>query len=188
MVYCGEGDSLIQVEEAITEYYLPVIRETQHDRIAAGLAIGVSLMFYGTGATGLPLLQSMIEDSCEYIRMAGVLGLGLAFVGQHHNHTIISKSVCYRSVMSRLLKIIAADVSDNVRRNGVMALGFVFINKPEEFIPTAVLLLQSYNPHIRYATAVIAGLINAGSANKQLVSGMMPLMEEKVSLEGGSDG
>ena len=71
-------------------------------------------------------------------------------------------------------------MSDTVRRNGVLALGFIYVNKTEEFIPTAVLLLKSYNPHIRYAAAMIAGILNAGSANKQLSEGMLPLMEEKV--------
>lgn len=71
-----------------------------------------------------------------------------------------------------------------MRRNGVLALGFIYVNKPEEFIPTAVLLLKSYNPHIRYAAAMIAGLLNAGSANKQLSAGMLPLMEEKVVFDG----
>ena len=99
LVYCGGGDSLYQIEEAITEYYLPMIRETQHDRIAAGLAIGVSLMFYNTGLKGMQLLQDMLSDNNENIRMAGVLGMGLAFIGQHHNHTVISPSESSRSSM-----------------------------------------------------------------------------------------
>ena len=99
LVYCGGGDSLYQIEEAITEYYLPMIRETQHDRIAAGLAIGVSLMFYNTSLKGMQLLQDMLSDNNENIRMAGVLGMGLAFIGQHHNHTVISTSESSRSIM-----------------------------------------------------------------------------------------
>ena len=90
LVFCGEGDSIYQVEDLITEYYLPLIRETQHDRIALGLAIGVALMFYNTGMKGMKLLMSMVEDSKQYVRMAGVLGLGLAFVGNHHNHQVAS--------------------------------------------------------------------------------------------------
>lgn len=99
LVYCGGGDSLFQVEEAITEYYLPMIRETQHDRIAAGLAIGISLMFYNAGLKGMQLLQELLSDNNENIRMAGVLGMGLAFIGQHHNHSIISTLECSRCIM-----------------------------------------------------------------------------------------
>ena len=85
-----------------------------------------------------------------------------------------------RWLISRLLKTIASDVSDVVRRNAVFALGFVYIHHPEEFNETALLLLQSYNPYIRYATAVISGFINAGSANTKLATAMLKLMEEKV--------
>lgn len=90
LVLCGSGDSIYQTEESIVEYYLPMIRETQHDRIAVGLAIGVSLMFYEAGPKGLKLLQSMLQDNHEYVRMAGVLGLGLAYIGDHHNHAVVS--------------------------------------------------------------------------------------------------
>lgn len=79
--------------------------------------------------------------------------------------------------------MIASDVSDNVRRNAVIALGFIYVNKPDDFTPTALLLLQSYNPHIRYASALIAGFINAGSANKQLAESMMKLMDDSVNDE-----
>ena len=89
-MYCGGGDSVLQLEENIMEYYLPMIRETQHDRIAVGLAIGIALMFYDSGDRGMPMLEGMMKDNHQYIRMAGVLGLGLAYVGQHHNHSVIA--------------------------------------------------------------------------------------------------
>ena len=47
-------------------------------------------MFAETGIRGLSLLQEMLDDNHQYIRMAAVLGLGLAFVGQHQNQSVIS--------------------------------------------------------------------------------------------------
>ena len=46
-------------------------------------------------------------------------------------------------VIPSLLRIIAGDVSDCVRRNAVIALGFVFADAPAAFTSTALLLLQS---------------------------------------------
>lgn len=73
------------------------------------------------------------------------------------------------------------DVSDTVRRNAVFALGFVFADAPAAFLPTATLLLQSYHPHIRYATALVSGLINAGSAHPGLSEPLLKLMDDSVS-------
>ena len=52
LIYCGNSDSFDQVEESIREYYIPLIHETQHDRIAVGLSLGISLMFHETGIRG----------------------------------------------------------------------------------------------------------------------------------------
>ena len=59
LIYCGNSDSFDQVEESIREYYIPLIRETQHDRIAVGLSLGIALMFAETGTRGMSLLQEM---------------------------------------------------------------------------------------------------------------------------------
>ena len=83
-------------------------------------------------------------------------------------------------VIPSLLRIIAGDVSDCVRRNAVIALGFVFADAPAAFTSTALLLLQSYNPHIRYATALVSGLIGAGSAEPRLGEALLKLMDDSV--------
>lgn len=59
-------------------------------------------------------------------------------------------------------------------------MGFVYADQPAAFVPTATLLLQSYSPHIRYATALIAGLINAGSALPALTEPLLKLMDDTV--------
>ena len=81
-----------------------------------------------------------------------------------------------------MLQIIALDVSDTVRRNEVFALGFVFADAPTAFLPTAKLLLQSYHSHIRYAAALVSGLINAGSAHPELSEPLLKLMDDSVRI------
>lgn len=80
------------MEEEIRERLLPTLRETQHDRIAVGLAIGLALMFYDSHGHGESLLHEMLADNNTYVRMAGVLGLGLAYVGRHHSHRVIKEN------------------------------------------------------------------------------------------------
>ena len=82
-----------RLEDDIRERFLPALRETQHDRIAAGLALGIALMFYDSHDHGQSLQQEMLQDNKEWVRMSGVLALGLAYVGQHKRHGVISQYV-----------------------------------------------------------------------------------------------
>ena len=61
-----------------------------------------------------------------------------------------------------------------------MALGLLYADAPAAFVPTALLLLQSYNPYIRYAAALISGLINAGTGDAVLAEALMKLMNDNV--------
>lgn len=83
--------------------------------------------------------------------------------------------------------MISSDVSHTVRRNAVIALGLVYADAPDAFVPTA-LLLQSYNPYVRYAAALIAGLINAGRGDAALGEALLKLMEDNVGLVNGGEG
>lgn len=74
--------------------------------------------------------------------------------------------------------MIARDVSDQVRRNAVIALGFLYIDSPSSFLPTVKLLIQSFNPHIRFATALIAGLISPSAAEPRLIDLLMGAMDD----------
>ena len=151
---------------------------TSHDRISVGVAIGIALMFMQTGSLGESILQMLRTHSNAYLRMSGALGTGLAHAVHHTHHAAVATSESGEGSMCSLLEMIASDVSDNVRRNAVIALGFIFIDRPSAFLSTAQLLLQSYNPHIRYAAALIAGLINAGTANAQLSDLLLKTMDD----------
>lgn len=80
-----------QCEELITEQLVPLLQDNQHDRIAAGVAIGIALLFTGTEARGQTLLHDLLSSSHVYARMAGVLGTGLAFAGRHQNYGAVGE-------------------------------------------------------------------------------------------------
>lgn len=146
----------------------PLVQETKHDKIAFGVSLGIALSLYGTRTEGLNVALSLLGDHNAYCRMAGALGLGLAFCG-YSSHTV---------TIQRLLSVISGDVSDFVQRAAVYALGFVFVNSPNEMLPFARLLLASHSAHVRYSTALISGIICAGSGSHELLSLMMPLLDE----------
>lgn len=78
-------------------------------------------------------------------------------------------------------------MSHTVRRNAVIALGLVYADAPEAFVPTALLLLQSYNPYVRYAAALIGGLINAGRGDAALGEALLKLMDDNVEQRRGDE-
>ncbi|PRQ24138.1 hypothetical protein RchiOBHm_Chr6g0269101 [Rosa chinensis] len=89
--------------------------------------------------------------------------LGLAYKGTSNN-----------KVIQQLLHFAVSDVSDDVRRTDVLALGFVMYSEPET--PDIVSMLSvSYNPHVRYGAALAVGISCAGTGLSEAISLLEPL-------------
>ena len=58
----------------------------------------------------------------------------------------------------RLLHVAVSDVSNDVRRAAVTCLGFVLSSSPEQCPRVVSLLAESYNPHVRYGSAMAVGV------------------------------
>jgi 26S proteasome regulatory subunit N2 len=54
-------------------------------------------------------------------------------------------------------------VNDDVRRAAVMALGLVLLRTPKQVPRVVQLLSESYNPHVRYGSAMALGISCAGT-------------------------
>merc|ERR1719428_1435195 len=93
--------------------------------------------------------------------------IAMAYCGTSHNAAI-----------RKLLHVSVSDVSDDVRRAAVIALGFVMCNSQEQLPGVVKLLAESYNPHVRYAAAMALGIACAGSANKEAHDMLQPLMSD----------
>lgn len=70
------------------------------------------------------------------------------------------------SAVKKLLHIAVSDVSNDVRRNAVTALGFVMCNEPQQVPRIVSLLSESYNTHVRYGACLAVGIACAGSGMK----------------------
>jgi 26S proteasome regulatory subunit N2 len=64
-----------------------------------------------------------------------------------------------------LLRVAVSDVSDDVRRASVIAIGFVLCRNPEKVPRVVQLLSESYNPHVRYGASMALGISCAGTGN-----------------------
>ncbi len=102
-----------------------------------------------------PLITQLLADKDPILRYGATYTIGMAYVGTANNTAI-----------KRLLHIAVSDVSDDVRRGAVTALGFVLCNAPEQLPRIVSLLSESFNPHVRYGACLAVGIACAGTGLK----------------------
>eukprot|EP00761_Pharyngomonas_kirbyi_P003393 gb/GECH01003397.1/.p1 GENE.gb/GECH01003397.1/~~gb/GECH01003397.1/.p1 ORF type:complete len:957 (+),score=273.86 gb/GECH01003397.1/:1-2871(+) len=157
-------------EEPIEEM-IAYAHETQHEKIIRGLAMGIALTMYGREDQAETLIEQLAGDKDPILRYGGMFTTGLAYCGTSSN-----------SAIRRLLHIAVSDVSDDVRRAAVLNLGFVLINRPEQCPRLVSLLAESYNPHVRYGTALSLGISCAGTGMKEALDLLLPLTKDRVDF------
>lgn len=85
------------------------------------MALGIALTVYGREEEADELIKNMTLDQDPIIRYGGMYALALAYSGTANNKAI-----------RQLLHFAVSDVSDDVRRTAVLALGFVMYSNPEQ--------------------------------------------------------
>uniref|UniRef100_A0A7S1L5P0 26S proteasome regulatory subunit RPN2 C-terminal domain-containing protein n=1 Tax=Alexandrium catenella TaxID=2925 RepID=A0A7S1L5P0_ALECA len=153
-------------EKAIGEL-LAYAHDTQHEKIIRACALALAMMMFRREEEAETLIQQMLLDKDAILRYGACFCIGLAYVGTSQNRAI-----------RRLLHISVSDVSDDVRRAAVIALGFVMCNVPDQLPGVVKLLSESYNPHVRYGAAIALGIACAGSAQLEAHNLLQPLMSD----------
>lgn len=150
---------------------LTYAHETQHEKIIRGLALGIALTVYGREEEADTLIEQMTRDQDPILRYGGMYALALAYRGTANNKAI-----------RQLLHFAVSDVSDDVRRTAVLALGFVLYSDPEQTPRIVSLLSESYNPHVRYGAALAVGISCAGTGLSEAISLLEPLTSDVVDF------
>jgi 26S proteasome regulatory subunit N2 len=135
------------------------------------LSLGIALTVYGREEEADTLIEQMTRDQDPILRYGGMYALALAYRGTANNKAI-----------HQLLHFAVSDVSDDVRRTAVLALGFVLYNEPEQTPRIVSLLSESYNPHVRYGAALAVGISCAGSGLSEAISLLEPLTSDVVDF------
>ncbi|KAG7893815.1 hypothetical protein KL908_002869 [Ogataea polymorpha] len=165
LVMLGSGN------EAAIHDMLAYAQETQHETIIRGLSIGIALLCYGKETTAEPVIEKLIEHQDSILRYGGCFTLALAYCGTADNNAI-----------RRLLHIAVSDSSDNVRRAAVMALGFILLRDYTTVPKIVELLSESYNPHVRYGTAMALGISCAGRGLQAAIDVLEPLTKDATDF------
>ncbi|XP_042396129.1 26S proteasome non-ATPase regulatory subunit 1 homolog A-like [Zingiber officinale] len=150
---------------------LAYAHDTQHEKIIRGLSLGIALTVYGREEGADALIEQMTRDQDPILRYGGMYALALAYRGTANNKAI-----------HQLLHFAVSDVSDDVRRTAVLALGFVLYSEPEQTPRIVSLLSESYNPHVRYGAALAVGISCAGTGLSEAISLLEPLTSDVVDF------
>ncbi|CAK7212343.1 proteasome regulatory particle base subunit [Sporothrix curviconia] len=145
--------------------------DTSHEKIIRGCALGMALIMYGRqeGADGM--IEALLNDPDPTLRYGGILTVALAYCGTGSNKAI-----------RKLLHTAVSDTSDDVRRIAVMSVGFILFRKPGSVPRMVELLSESYNPHVRYGSAMALGISCAGTGLDEAIDLLEPMMKDPTDF------
>lgn len=146
-------------------------RETSHEKIIRGLAIGIALSFYGREEEAEATINELLSDKDPILRYGGIYTIGMAYCGTANN-----------AAVRKLLQIAVSDVSDDVRRAAVINLGFLLFKTPKQCPRLVSLLAESYNPHVRYGVAMAIGISCAGTGMLEAIDILETLVNDSVDF------
>ncbi|KAF8647902.1 hypothetical protein AX16_006434 [Volvariella volvacea WC 439] len=150
---------------------LQYARETQHEKIIRGLAIGVAFIYYGRQEEADATVKTLLEEKDPILRYGGVYTLALAYAGTSNNDAV-----------RQLLHIAVSDTSDDVRRAAVTSLAFLLFKNPRQVPRIVQLLSESYNPHVRCGATLALGIACAGTGLQDAVEILEPMTKDSVDF------
>jgi len=191
-------------KDVVVQEMLQYARETQHEKIIRGLAVGLALIMYQREESAETLIDQLASDKDPILRAGAMHMIAMAYAGTANNTAI-----------RRLLHVAVSDVNDDVRRAAVTAIGyasdpsaaqrptpgrspnckrehtpglgwvarsFVLFRRPEQCPPMVQLLAESYNPHVRYGATLAIGIACAGTGMQAAVDLLEPMTEDPVDF------
>jgi 26S proteasome regulatory subunit N2 len=153
------------------EIMITYAHETTHEKIVRGVAIGMALIMYGRQEGADVLIEGLLNDPDPTLRYGGIMTVALAYAGTGSNKAI-----------RKLLHTAVSDVNDDVRRIAVMSLGFILFRKPGSVPRMVELLSESYNPHVRYGSAMALGISCAGTGLDEAIDLLEPMMKDPTDF------
>merc|ERR1712226_1491841 len=144
--------------------------ETQHEKIIRGIAVGLALIMYGRLEEADNLIEALCNEQDSILRRAGMYTIAMAYCGSGSNKAI-----------RKLLHVAVSDVNDDVRRAAVTSLGFLLFKTPDKCPGLVSLLSESYNPGVRYGSAMALGIACAGTGSKEAIALIEPMTNDPVN-------
>mmetsp|Transcript_12734 Transcript_12734/g.21325 ORF Transcript_12734/g.21325 Transcript_12734/m.21325 type:complete len:821 (-) Transcript_12734:281-2743(-) len=178
----GEGAALAigllmlgQSDSALAQNVLPdlfnYLHDTAHEKIIRALSLSIAMMVYGKEESADVIIEQLSRDRDPIVRYGAMYAIAMAYCGTADNNSI-----------RKLLHVAVSDVSDDVRRAAVSCIGFLVFRSPESVPKLVSLLAESFNPHVRYGACIAIGIACAGSAFKDAIDLLTPMLEDSIDF------
>ena len=162
-----EREDLVQIVNELKDY----ARDTKHEKIIRGIAMGIALINFGQEDNADAVIEELRGDRDPILRYGAQYALALAYCGTGSNKAI-----------RILLHAAVSDVSDDVRMAAVIGLAFVLYKTPKRVPQLVKLLLESFNPHVRYSSCMAVGIVMAGSGDAESIALLEPMLEDMTDF------
>lgn len=162
-----DADEMAEVVAELKNY----ARETQHEKIIRGIAMGLALVNYGQEENADAVIDEMRADRDPILRYGAQYALALAYCGTGSNKAV-----------RILLHTAVSDVSDDVRMAAVISLAFVLYKTPHRVPQLVKLLLESFNPHVRYGSCMAVGIAMAGTGDAESIALLEPMLSDMTDF------
>ncbi|OUC41644.1 Proteasome/cyclosome repeat protein [Trichinella nativa] len=155
--------------EVFKEMYM-CATDTQHEKIQRGICVGIACIAFGRMEQANSWADELLKDQNPILRRAGVYTLAMAYCGSGNTN-----------VVGRLLHLSVSDVNDDVRRAAVSSIGFVMSRNPTACPQLVSLLMESYNPNLRYGAAIALGVSCIASGLREAIALLEPMLDDTVN-------
>ena len=150
---------------------LAYAHQTTHERVCRGLVLGIAVAVLGRQEEADVVIEQLVGDKDPVVRYGGAFAVALAYCGTGSTQAT-----------RQLLRMAVSDVSDDVRRAALTGLGFVLFTQPHHCPPLVQLLMDSYNPHVRYGATMALGIACAGTALPSAIDLLEPMTRDSVDF------
>jgi len=123
----------------ILEDIIFLIQETEYVKIVKILVFSLAFIFLKTRDESNLVFQTLISERNPQIREGAIYIYSLAFLG----------SGDFRAT-NKILEILSFDPDDNVKKAAIIGIGFIFMCDFENIKSIFYLVVNHYNPFVRY--------------------------------------
>ncbi|RNF10697.1 putative proteasome regulatory non-ATP-ase subunit 2 [Trypanosoma rangeli] len=156
---------------AIQSMRVLAAEDNQKEKTIRGISMAVAIMMLGREDECWGVANGLLEDSDPWVRLGGCFMLGLGYAGAENT-----------KVLERLLSVAVKDTSDDVRRNATTMIGFLTIKDPTLCLELTRVLVDSYNPHIRYGVGMALAVAAAGTGDSAVIEVLWTLKDDLVDF------
>lgn len=169
LIMLGQADSALAQE--VLPQLLNYLHDTAHEKIIRALSLSIAMMVYGKEEGADTIIEQLSRDRDPIVRYGAMYAIALAYCGTADNGSI-----------RKLLHVAVSDVNDDVRRAAVTCIGFLMFRQPENVPKLVFLLAESFNPHVRYGACFAIGIACAGTALKEAIDLLTPMLEDQIDF------